>query len=192
MAPSSAVFTRDRWNAGVVYGAVAVLAVGGGWQLLQGDLLWVAFAAFALALVLAPAVAFRDPYALVPGELAALAAVPVVAAALGAGSLVTQATTYLAVVALALVFTVELTAFTPVEMPLHVAVPFVVLSAMAVAGVWMVVQWLSDVYLGTAFVPSVPDAMWEFAVATGAAVVAGPVVAAYFDVDGAPGGDVGQ
>jgi hypothetical protein len=192
MTPSSAVFARDRWNAIVVYATAAVLVVLGGLQLGRDELLWVAFAAFALVLALAPTVATRDPYRVVPGELAALAAVPVVVSVLDAGSLVTQVTTYLAVVALALLFTVELATFTPVEMPLRVAVPFVVPSAMAVAGAWMVVQWLSDRYLGTTLVGSVPGVMWEFAVATAAAAVAGPAVAVYFNPDDALGGDGGQ
>lgn len=192
MAPSSVVFSRDRSNAGVVYATAAVLVVIGGLQFARGELLWVAFAAFALVLALAPTVAARDPYLVVPGELVALAAVPVAVSVLDAGSLATQVTTYLAVAALALLLTVELTAFTPVEMPLRVAIPFVVLSAMAVAGAWMVVQWLSDAYLGTALVEGVPDVMWEFAVATGVGLVAGPALAVYFDPDAALGGDGDQ
>lgn len=189
MAPASAVFSGDHENAAVVYGAAAVLAAGGGWQFARGDLLWAAFAAFALALAFAPTLAARDPFTLVPGEFVAVAAVPVVAGVFGAGPAVTQAATYAAVAALALLFTVELTAFTPVEMPLRVAVPFVVLSAMAVAGAWMVVQWLSDVSLGTTFVRGVPDVMWEFAVATGVAAVTAPALVAYVDPDDALGGD---
>lgn len=191
MTTTSPVFSSGRANTAVGWGLVAALAVGAVAQFLDGDLLWAGFAAVTVALAVAPAAAAREPSMLVPAELLAVAALPVASSALGAPEVATQAATYLAVAALALLFTLELTAYTPVEMPPRVAVPFVVLAAMAVAGVWTVVQWLSDAYLGTAFLPGVNAAMWDLAVATGAAMVAGPVFALYFRGDDAtPGGAV--
>lgn len=180
MSSSSAVFPDDRANAAGSWLLVAVLAAAGVAQLLDGDLLWAGFAAVTAALAVAPVAVTRRATAIVPAELLAVAAMPVAAHAVGAPRVVTQTGTYLAVAALALLFTLELTAFTPVEMPPRVAVPFVVLAAMAVAGVWLVVRWLSDAYLGTAFLPGATAALWDLAVATGAAIVAGPVFALYF------------
>jgi hypothetical protein len=183
MTTTSAVFDGGRANTAASWSLVGVLVVGVVGQFLTGELLWAGFAAVAAALAVAPAAATRRPTTVIPAELLAIAAVPVAATALDAPRVATQASTYLAVAALALVFTLELTAFTPVEMPPRVAVPFVVLAAMAVAGVWTVVRWLSDAYLGTAFLPGVNAALWDLAVATGAAMVAGPVFALYFRED---------
>jgi hypothetical protein len=67
------------------------------------------------------------------------------------------------------------------------AVLFVVVTTMATAGVWAVVQWLSDVYLGTGFIltgesESVVERalMLNFVAATVAGVLAGVVFELYF------------
>lgn len=187
MVCASAVFSADRENAAVAWGVVGVLVASGAWLLARGDLLWVTFAAVTLALAAVPAAVTRDPGTLVPAELLGVAAMPVVAAVLGAPQVIAESMAYLGVAALALLFTAELAALTPVKMPLRVAIPFVVLAALAVAGAWTVVQWLSDAYLGTGFVPDVNAAMWDLVVATVAAMVAGPAFALYFET-----GEVGR
>jgi hypothetical protein len=102
-------------------------------------------------------------------------------------------TAYLSVAAVALVIAVELDVFTPVRMTTWFAVFFVGIATMAAAGGWAVIQWLSDVYLGTTLVyptpPPVPEAvdqaalealMWDFVAATIAGLLAGVVFAIYF------------
>jgi len=88
--------------------------------------------------------------------------------------------TYLSVAALALVVAVELHVFTPVEMTYWFAVLFVVVATIATAGVWAVVQWLSDIYLGTTFIHSEHRLMWDFVAATVVGVIAGVVFEWYF------------
>jgi len=84
-----------------------------------------------------------------------------------------QLATYLSVAALALVVAVELHAFTPVRMNDAFAVLFVVVTTMATAGVWAVVRWLADGWLGTGFIASERALMWEFVASTVAGILAG-------------------
>ena len=118
----------------------------------------------------------------------ALAVLPLAGRAFTTVPVTGRFVTYLAVAALALVITVELHVFTPVEMTPGFAVLFVVVATMATAGVWAVVRWVVDVTLGTTFLldPALsPDAvetrlMWEFVYSTLAGVVGGVVFEAYF------------
>jgi len=87
--------------------------------------------------------------------------------------------THFSVAALALIVAVELHAFTPVKMTHWFAVLFVV-ATIATAGAWTVVQWLSDVYLGTAFIESEHRPMRDFVAATAVGIGAGVVFEWYF------------
>jgi hypothetical protein len=81
--------------------------------------------------------------------------------------------TYVAVAALALVVAVDLDAFTDVEMTPDFAVAFVVVVTMAAAGLWTILQYASDVYLGTALLGDQTAVMWHLVVATVIGLVAG-------------------
>jgi hypothetical protein len=187
------VLRSQRLNAGVCWLLIAFLVAMAGVQLFVGELLWAGFIGVVAGLALVPAVAYRTPWAMLPWEVVALASLPVVGRALVAGqtifgfSLSGRLVTYLAVAAVALIVAVELDVFTPVRMNYSFAVLFVVVTTMAAAGVWAVVQWLSDVYLGTTFVlTGEPEAvveralMLDFVAATVAGVVAGVVFELYF------------
>jgi hypothetical protein len=158
-----------------------------------GELLWAGFVATLAVLAVVPAVVFRSPWAMLPWEVLALASLPVLGRALVVGEtlfgvvLTGRLVTYLAVAAVALIVAVELDVFTPVRMNYSFAVLFVVVTTVATAGVWAVVQWLSDVYLGTAFVltgdpESVVERalMLDFVAATVAGLLAGVVFELYF------------
>ncbi|MFC7046428.1 hypothetical protein ACFQH6_14355 [Halobacteriaceae archaeon GCM10025711] len=149
-------------------------------NLLQGDMLWAGFTAAIAVLALVPPVAYRDPRVMLPWEVLLLAVLPVLGHVFATFILTLKLTAYLSVAALALVVAVELHVFTPVRMTDWFAVLFVVIATMATAGVWAVVQWLSDVYLGTAFIVSEAALMWDFVAATAAGLLAGVVFELYF------------
>lgn len=163
--------------AWLLVGFVAVTALG---SALAGQLLWAGFALAIVALAVVPPVAFRDAGVMLPWEVLALGALPVLGRALATSMPAARVAAYLSVAALALVVAVELHVFTTVRMTPWFAVVFVVVATMATAGVWAIVQWLSDVYLGTAFIPSEESLMWDFVAATAAGVVAGVVFDRYF------------
>lgn len=144
-------FVRSRrLNAALAWLFVGFLtAVAIGSVVTGGDLVWGGFAAGVAILTVVPAVAFREPQAMLPWEVIALASFPLVARVLVRGQTIGgvmftgRVSTYLAVAAVALIVAVELDVFTPVRMNYSFAIVFVVIATMAAAGVWAVVQWLS-------------------------------------------------
>jgi hypothetical protein len=180
----------ERLNATLAWlfvGFVLVVAAG---NALIGELLWAGFAAVVAVLALQPPVRFRTPLAMLPWEVLALAAFPLIArtftllAAVGTGALAT----YLAVAAVALMLAVHLHVFTPVRMNGTFAVAFVIIGTMAAAGVWAAVRFGLDTLLGTTVLlkPGIDEAviernvMLEFVYSTVAGVGAGLVFDRYF------------
>ncbi|WP_134672151.1 hypothetical protein [Halorussus marinus] len=174
------VVEDERVNAGLAWLLVAFILLVVVESALDGDFLWAGFAAFVAGVAIAPAAIYRDPNAMLPWEVLVLAALPLLGRALATMVLTSRVATYFSVAALALIVAVELHAFTPVKMTHWFAVLFVVVATIATAGVWAVVQWLSDIYLGTAFIQSEHRLMWDFVAATATGAAAGVVFEWYF------------
>ena len=170
--------------AWVVTAVVVLVAVG---SFIGGDPLWAAFAGAVALLVLVPPVAFRSPRTMLPWEVLALATLPILGRAVATFQTSSRIATYLSVAALALLIAVELHTFTSVRMNATFAVLFVVIGTMATAGVWAVVRWTADLYLGTAFLDALGPGeaaidraiMLEFVASTVAGLVAGVVFEFY-------------
>lgn len=187
-------------NAGLGWTALVCVAVAG---LVPGDPLWTGFAVVTLALAAVPVVRARDPLAMPPWELLALAALPAVVqvAIPGLGDVWQSAASYLAVAALALLLAAELHAFGDPRLSPPFAVGFVAAATMAVAAVWTMGRYASDLFLGTALLPPEDPLMTELVVATAVGVAAGFLFQYYLaDVvegldglakGGTDGGDVG-
>jgi len=118
-------------------------------QGITGVYRWFFFTAMALVLILLPAAALRDPYALPPWELLALAAVPVVDTAVLGETLISPVAVYLAVAAVALIVAVDIHNYTPVRMSREFAIALVVIATLALGATWNVAQWVADTALGT-------------------------------------------
>lgn len=187
------VVEDERRNAVVSWAIVCFLGVAAVAELLVGGALWAGFVLVVLVLAIAPPISVRDRYAMLPWELLALAALPVVGRTVIAGqqvgriTLTGRVTTYLAVAAVALVIAVELDLFTTVRMNDRFAILFVVITTMAAAGIWALAQWFSDIYLGTAFLYGrgpehviEETLMWDFVAATVAGVFSGGLFEFYF------------
>ncbi|AHG04320.1 hypothetical protein HALDL1_12480 [Halobacterium sp. DL1] len=188
----SPLIKDQRTNAVVAWLLVLFVALVGV-ESAPEDLVWVTFSAAVVVVVLVPPVAFRNAAAMLPWEVLLLVALPVFGRAFTAPGLSSDVATYLAVAGLALVIAVELDVFTPVGMTNWFAVLFVVIGTMAAAGLWAVVQWTSDVLLGTSFIlpaePPLTEAqesvalnalMWDFVAATAVGVLAGAIFVVYF------------
>lgn len=187
------VVERRRVNAALAWVLVAFLGGAAVVTTLRGDPVSGAFVALVAALAAVPPVATRHPLAMLPWEVLALAALPVVGRTLVAGEtlfglpLSGRVTTFFAVAAVALVVAVELDVFTPVRMNEPFAVFFVVLATTAAAGLWALARWLSDTLLGTRLLldgrpeHAVETAlMWDFVAATFVGLLAGVAFEVYF------------
>lgn len=146
---------------------------------LDGNPIWTAFLLADLGILVLPAVVLRDSSAILPPEVTALAVLPGVSRAFDL-VWVTEYATYVGVAALALAVVTELALFTEAEMSEQFAAVLVVLTTMAAIGVWAVLQFYSDRYLGTELLGSLDVVMWEFVRATVAGVVAAGVFELYF------------
>jgi hypothetical protein len=179
---------RDaRVNAILAWAVVAALAATALGNVLSAHYLWGGFATAVVVIVLLPAVLRRNPRAMLPWEVLVVAGLPVLGRSvvpLPAGG---DVGTYLSVAALALIVAVELQVFTPVRMTPTFAVVFVVVTTLAVAGVWAIVRWTADVWFGTTFLldPALTETaveralMLEFVASAAAGLVAGVVFEFY-------------
>jgi len=167
----------ERLNAVVAWLLVAFVCGVAFESFLDGDLLWTGFSAAVVALVVVPPASYRNPRIMLPWEVLALVCLPVVGRAVASFPLSSDLGTYVSVAALALVVAVELDVFTPVRMTNGFAAFFTIIVTMAAAGVWAVVQWLSDLLLGTTFIYPTPVDVPH------AAVQGGPVGKLYWFSD---------
>lgn len=188
-----AFLTHARLNAVLSWALVGFLTLVFVESLLDADWAWVVVTGAVVALAVIPAASYRDLRVMLPWEVLVLVALPLLGRGLFQGGLIADIAAYLSVAAVALVIAVQLDVFTPVRMTTWFAVFFVGIATMAAAGAWAVIQWLSDVYLGTTLVyptrPPIPEAvdqaalealMWDFVAATIAGLLAGVVFAIYF------------
>jgi hypothetical protein len=178
---------RQRSNAVLSWLLIALVGIAIATSVWR-DLLW--WAAFALAVALLatlPTILLRNWQAMLPWEVTALAALPVLGRSFATVPVTGQIATYLSVAAIALVVVVELHLFTPVRMTDSFAIGFVVVATLAMAGVWAVLRWSSDILLGTSLLltDGVPETeiehtlMIEFVASTVAGLVGGIVFAYY-------------
>lgn len=187
------VVESRRVNALLAWLLVGFLAMMAAVAVIDGDVLGAGFTLALLALAVIPPLAYRTREAMLPWEVLTLASLPVVGRALVVGetiggvTLTGRLSTYVAVAAVALIVAVELDVFTSVRMNHTFAILFVVVTTTAAAGVWALVQWLSDVLLGTAFLLDgrseqvVETAlMWDFVAATVVGMGAGFLFEFYF------------
>ncbi|WP_435193858.1 hypothetical protein [Natronomonas sp. EA1] len=179
---------RNAVLAWLLVGFVLVVAAG---HLATGSLLWAGFAVVVAVLACLPPAVARNLEAMLPWEVLLLAALPLLGQVFAQVPVTGDIAAYLSVAALALMVAVELHLLTPVEMSYRFAVAFVVITTMAAAGVWAVVRYGSDLYLGTSLLlPPVRteaaleraerELMIEFAASFIAGVVAGVVFEFYF------------
>lgn len=174
---STTILADERTNAALSWLFVGFLLFATVESFVTGEPLWGGFAAAVAAVALVPAVVRRSATTMPPPELVGLAALPAVVRSYG---LYTRIAGYAAVAALALLVAVELDVFTEVEMTARFAVAFVVLTTLALAAVWTVVRFYSDVYLDTAFFASLNGMMWDLVVAGAVGLLAGVVFEVYF------------
>jgi len=178
----------SRNNAIVGWVLLAFLGAVVAESVVTGDIAWGVFVGGMLALCIVPPLAFRDPEAMLPWEVIALAALPTFGRAVATFDLTSDLNAYLSIAALALIVAVELDLFTTVKLTVGFAIAFVVFATMATAGVWAVFRWSMDTVVGTEFLlePGVEDqvildqVMYEFIYSAVAGLLAGLIFELYF------------
>jgi hypothetical protein len=168
------LFDDHRVNALLAWVVVGLFLADAGTEFALGELPSALFALGVAALAVLPAVRFGNPKIMLPWEVLALAALPVLGRLFATVPITEALATYLAIAAIALVVAVELHVFTAVRMTLGFAITSVVVFTMAAAGTWAVVRWT---LFGPSFVASNEALMIEFIYS----IVAGGVAAFVFE-----------
>lgn len=182
------IMENQRGNAFVAWLLLVIIASVAVESVFSNDPIWSVFVVGVLVLCSIPPIAYRDPTVMLPWEVIGLAALPIIGQAFATVNLTSDLATYLSVAGLALIIAVLLQVFTPIRMSVGFAIVFVVVATMAAAGVWAVLRWSADVWLGTEFLlePGVDEAvieraiMFEFVYSTAAGVLAGVIFEMYF------------
>ena len=177
MLPRSGLVNYEATNAILGWAVTGLLLIAAIERALSGEFLWAGFAVGIVALALIPPLISRRLREMIAWEVLCLAAIPVFLASfeIDIGPI-----TYFAVAGIALVIAVELDAFTSVEMTPAFAVVFVIIVTMAVAGLWTIAQYFSDLYLGTSLLGDQTSMMWDLVAATVVGLLAGALFEVYF------------
>ncbi len=162
-----------RWNAAVAWSLVGVLVVLSVESLADGDLQWIIFPLMVAVLAVLPPWTRRDPREMLPWPLLAVISLPLAGRAMQVSVLGNRVALAFSLAAVALLVTVELDVFTPIEMTSGFAVGFVTVGTLAAAGWWAVLLWLSDVLQGTRFLVDHDALMMGFIYAAVAGLVTG-------------------
>lgn len=161
-----ALLRNVRLNAALSWALVLGIGILGGSSLLAGDIFWTGFAFLVIAIAVVPPVLFRRSSVMLPWEVLWLVMLPLLGRLLTPSGPIPLLISHLSIAALALVIAVELHVFTAVRMNEWFAVSFVVIITLATAGLWAVVQWVTDEVLGTLFIPNLQYLMLHFTGAT--------------------------
>lgn len=147
---------------------------------LDGNLMWSIYTFSIFLLVILPVFRSRKLTEMVPFEVLFLLVIPFTLKGIEFGLVGSHTLNYLSASTVALLVIVELDTFTPFKTNRWFAVYLVMLTTAAIAGLWAVLRWFSDIYLGTHLIVSEDLLMWEFAAATLAGLVAGKIFGVYF------------
>lgn len=171
---------RSKHNTVRSWGLVALLAGIVVYNLLTGGYVGAVLGLAIMLAVVGPAVAYRSHRTMLAWEVLFVAVGALVARELLRYQTVELLGNYLVIAALALVVTVELYVYTPIEMNRSFAVVFVAMLTMTVATIWNLGQWALDLTVGTTFISTNDQLMVELIIATAAGVGAGMLFIAYF------------
>lgn len=169
-----------RRNAVIAWILVVVAALGWIGDVLVSGPIWSVFALVVVGLALLPPIVARSWTVMLPWEVLALATLPLIGFAIEVQRFTGPVIAYIAVATVALVIVVELEAFTDIHMTPAFAVGLVVISTLAAAALWALLQWYVAIGLDRAYTTTNDELMIEFLYATIAGLAAGIIFHAYF------------
>jgi hypothetical protein len=158
------------------WGLIGIITLSGVVSLLTGALLWGGFMLLIAFVSALPALILGDRSATVPWPLLAI---PAVVAVVRLAGFHREVAGYFAIVTLALIVVIELDSFTPIELSRRFAVVFCVMVTMALEGVWIIAQSMSDRWLGTAFLTTQAELQWDIVSVTVVAMGVGVLYYGY-------------
>jgi hypothetical protein len=152
-----------------------------------GRYTWTILIIFVVIIVLLPGLFFCNPSVMPSWLLLLLVLIPIVGSTTAYYFFLTRIPVYISVATLSLLIVAEINWFTSVRMNPKFAIYLVIISTLAVTGMWHFMRWALDVMIGTTFlldgrsVDMINTAvMYEFIYALIAGIVAGVLFGWYF------------
>lgn len=172
----SRLFEEHALNAALAWTGCGVLAALALSELVRGNLRWGVVVAFVALLAIVPGPFYRSLTTTLPWELVAL-----VATSVGWRSIAPESELALfAVIAgAALLVAADLQLFTAARLSHRFVVGLVAVATAAIAGAWALLSWAADLYLGTDYITTNAELMWDLTAASVAGVLAGVVFDVY-------------
>ena len=155
-------------------------------NLVHGRLTWSILSVFVIIITI-PALLLRKPSVMPSWYFIAIAIMPIIGGTTAYYFFSEGIPAYFSVATIALLLTAEVDRFTSVHMNYKFAIVLVVITTLAVSGIWNLLRWTTDVTLGTTFLlddrsyEAINTAvMYEFICATIAGIAAGILFGWYF------------
>ncbi|ATU09262.1 hypothetical protein BKM01_05260 [Methanohalophilus portucalensis] len=176
-----------RLNTVLSWAIVLVLIFLATVNFFEGRFTWTILIIFIVIIVILPGVFFCKPSVMPSWLLLLLVLIPIVGNTTAYYFFLTRIPVYISVATLSLLIVAELNWFTSVRMNPKFAIYLVIITTLAVTGMWHFMRWVLDVMIGTTFlldgrsVDAINAAvMYEFIYALIAGIVAGVLFGWYF------------
>lgn len=166
---------------------VLLLSLLGIWNFIYGRFMWTILIALVIGIIIAPAIKMHKLSVMPSWFFIFLAIMPIIGSSTAWYFFATSIPFYISVATIALLLAAEINWFTSVKMNYMFAILLVIDTTLAISGLWHLIEWLLDIYLGTGYLPTGPtpeavnDAvMIQFIYAALAGIAAGIFFGLYF------------
>ena len=183
----SKLLKNTALNAFVGWTMVLFLALLGMGNFIYGRFIWTILIAFVISIIIIPAIRMHKLSVMPSWYFVFLTILPIVGSSTAWYFFSTSIPFYFSVATIALLVAAEINWFTSVKMTDKFAILLVVVTTLAISGLWHLIEWLLDIYLGTSYLLSglSPDAindavMYQFIYAMVSGVAAGTLFGWYF------------
>ncbi|MDG6244659.1 MAG: DUF2238 domain-containing protein [Methanolobus sp.] len=174
-------------NAFTGWAMVVLLFVLGIVNLMNGRLTWFALIVLVICIIIAPALLLRKFSVMPSWYFVVLAIIPILGSTTAYYLFLTAIPVYFSVATIALLLAAEISWFTSVRMHYKFAIVLVVVTTLAMSGLWHLLQWHMDISLGTSFLLDGRTSeeinahvMYRFIYATITGIIAGLFFGWYF------------
>jgi hypothetical protein len=163
---------------------LTLLGIG---NFIYGRFMWTILIAFVIGIIIIPAIRMRKLSVMPSWYFIFLAILPIIGSSTAWYFFSTSIPFYISVATISLLVAAEINWFTSVKMTYKFAILLVIVTTLAISGLWHLVEWLLDIYFGTSYLLGgiSPDAindavMYQFIYATIAGVAAGALFGWHF------------
>lgn len=170
----------ESWKLLLSYSIVGLLLAFSILNIYNSKFDWAFFSFLTATIALIPSLIERDRKAIAPPELLLLASLPYILA-LNFSSIqsLIEISRFVAITSLSMIIVIQIHLFTEVEMTSRFAAFFVIVSTAAMASIWPIAQFYSDLYLNTQLLSNLNEMMWDIILATGTGVIGGIIFEIY-------------